>query len=181
MAIFRDRFPSRQAVFLVLAVCTVPIHIWALIALFRAIPSWVLMMTLWEMIGVMSYPLAFALFESLLILTGLLAAAAILPRKMYRERFVSQSTLILFFTTIWAVIMLIYGQEWRLWSSRGVLGGLLALFVVIAAFAILNARFFRLQKAIEALADRLVILGIVYIVMDIFFLFVFIYRNLLPA
>lgn len=77
--------------------------------------------------------------------------------------------------------MQIYGQEWRLWSNRGLLGGLLALFVVIAAFAILNARYKRLQKVIEALAERLVVLGIVYIIMDIFFLFVFIYRNLLPA
>ncbi len=138
-------------------------------------------MSLWEMLGVMSYPLAFALFESLLILAGLWVTAILLPGKIYRDWFVSQSTLIIFFASIWAVIMQIYGQEWRLWSNRGLLGGLLALFVVIAAFAFLNARYKRLQKVIEALAERLVVLGIVYIIMDIFFLFIFIYRNLLPA
>jgi hypothetical protein len=181
LATFRERFPSRQAILIVFAACVVPIHVWAIIAILRAINPWMLSMTLWEVLGVIAYPLTFALFESLLILAGLWVTAILLPGKIYRNWFVSQSTLIIFFASIWAVIMQIYGQEWRLWSNRGLISGLLVLFVVIAVFTILNARFKRLQKAIEALAERLVILGIVYIIMDIFFLFVFIYRNLLPA
>lgn len=133
-------------------------------------------MTLWEMIGVIAYPLAFALFESLLLLIGLLIAAIVLPGGIYRKWFVSQSTLIVFFAVIWAILIQIYGQEWGMWSKRGIIT-LLPLFLTIGVSALLNARFKRLQKAAEALAERLVILGITYIVVDLFLLFVLLSRN----
>ncbi len=135
-------------------------------------------MSLWEMLGVMAYPLAFELFESLLVLAGLLVAAALLPAKIYRNWFVSQSAVIVFLATIWAVLMQLYGQEWGLWSSRGLIG-LLPLLAAIVLFSILNIRFQGLRKILEALAERLLVLGFVYVVMDVFFLFILLYRNLL--
>ena len=180
MAIFKARFPPRREIILAFVVCSVPIHIWAAIALFRAIPSWVLSMSVWDMIGVMAYPLSFALFESFLILAGLLITAVILPPKLYRNWFVSQSTIIIFLASIWAVLLQIYGQDWGMWSSRGLIG-LLPLVAGIILLAILNARFKSLQKSIEALAERMVVLGFLYLIIDVFFLLVLIFRNLGPA
>jgi hypothetical protein len=131
----------------------------------------------WDMIGVMTYPLSFALLESFLILAGLLITAVILPPRLYRNWFVSQSTIIIFLASIWAVILQIYGQDWGMWSSRGLIG-LLPLVVVIILLAILNARFKSLQKVIEALAERMVVLVFLYVIIDAFFLLVLIFRNL---
>lgn len=130
------------------------------------------------MIGVMAYPLSFALLESILVLAGLLIVAVILPPKLYRNRFVSQSTIIIFLTSIWAVLLQIYGQDWGMWSSRGLIG-LLPLVMMIILLAVLNARFKRLQKVIETLAERMVVLGFLYVIIDIVFVLVLIFRNLL--
>jgi hypothetical protein len=177
LATFKARFPPRREIILVFVICSVPIHIWAAIALFRAIPSWVLSMSVWDMIGVMAYPLSFALLESCLVLAGLLITAIILPPKLYRNWFVSQSTIIIFLTSIWAVLLQIYGQDWGMWSSRGLIG-LLPLVVVIIILAILNAKFKRSQNVLEALAERMVVLGFLYVMIDVFFLLVLIFRNL---
>ena len=134
-------------------------------------------MSIWEMAGVAAYPFTFALFESLLILLGLLIAAVILPEKIYRKWFVSQSALIVFFATIWASLIQIYGQEWGVWSTRGAIT-LLPLALVIGISAFLNAHYMKLQKALESVADRLLILGILYVVIDLVFLVIIIVRNI---
>jgi hypothetical protein len=164
-------------VLLVFAICAVPVHIWAFIALFRAIPSWILSMTVGEMAGIMAYPLAFALLESLLLLLGLVIAAAILPAKMYRDWFVSQSAGIVLLATAWAVFMQIYGADFRLWSSRGIFG-LIPLIASILLFSFLNIRYPNLRKTLESIAGRLVILGVLYLLVDVVFLVVLIVRNL---
>lgn len=130
------------------------------------------------MIGVMAYPLSFALLESILVLAGLLIVAVFLPSKLYRNWFVSQSTVIIFLVSVWAVFLQIYGQDWGMWSYRGLLIGLLPLVMMIILLAILNARFNKLQKTIEALAERMVVLGFLYVIIDIVFLLVLIIRNL---
>lgn len=130
------------------------------------------------MIGVMAYPLSFALLESILVLAGLLIVAVTLPSKLYRNWFVSQSTVIIFLVSVWAVFLQIYGQDWGMWSYRGLLIGLLPLVMMIILLAILNARFNKLQKTIEALAERMVVLGFLYVIIDIVFLLVLIIRNL---
>jgi len=135
-------------------------------------------MSVWDMIGVMAYPLSFALLESILVLAGLLIVTVILPSKLYRNWFVSQSTVIIFLVSVWAVFLQIYGQDWGMWSYRGLLIGLLPLVMMIILLAILNARFNKLQKAIEALAERMVVLGFLYVIIDIVFLLVLIIRNL---
>jgi len=135
-------------------------------------------MSVWDMIGVMAYPLSFALLESILVLAGLLIVAVTLPSKLYRNWFVSQSTVIIFLVSVWAVFLQIYGQDWGMWSYRGLLIGLLPLVMMIILLAILNARFNKLQKTIEALAERMIVLGFLYVIIDIVFLLVLIIRNL---
>jgi hypothetical protein len=65
------------------------INVWTIVNILRAIPSWIMSRTVWEVIGIISYPLTFALLESVLLLLGLVILAGILPGKFLREKFVA--------------------------------------------------------------------------------------------
>jgi hypothetical protein len=129
------------------------------------------------MIAVMAYPLVFALLESLLMLAGLFIAAVVLPNGLYRKQFVSQSIIVVLLAMTWAILMQFNGQAWGLWSPRMFLIGLVPLVLAIAMSSALNARFKRFQESLNAFAERLQVLAIVYIVFDFLFLAVILVRN----
>jgi hypothetical protein len=178
LAIFRNRFPPRQEVLQVYTIISVPINIWAMIAVLRVVPSWILSMSIWEMIGVMAYPLAFALIESLFIFAILWILAVILPSSVYRARFVSQSTIIALLAATWGIIMQLWGQQLRLWTANRFVG-IIILGVLIIVLSFLNAHSEKSQKTLTMIAERLTILGIFYFIIDIFFLIIVIVNNLL--
>ncbi|MBE9474304.1 MAG: hypothetical protein IMY85_05390, partial [Chloroflexi bacterium] len=93
MATFSARFPSRVDLWLTLSSIIFVVNVWAIINILRAIPSWILSRTIWEIVGIISYPLAFALLESIVFLLGLVILAVILPGKLLRDNFVAQGSL----------------------------------------------------------------------------------------
>lgn len=179
MVTYRPGFLPWRVVLRGLAICIVPVHVWAMIAVFRAIPSWILSMSLVEMIAVMAYPLDFALLESGIVLFCLIAIAAVLPASLYRNQFVSQTSLIVFIFTAWAVLMQFYGQVWDLWTPRRFLMGLVPVVLLIGVASAVNAGSKIVQKGLDALAERFLVLALVYIALDLFLLVFIISRNIL--
>jgi hypothetical protein len=167
LAIFRSRLPSKQAIFYALVACVFIVQVWSIIAVLRAIPSWILYMNIGELIGTFAYTQAFALVESLLVLTGLLVLAFILPGKLFKDRFVAQGSLVVFLAAIWAIVSHIYGQNLGIWSSRRFLmwSALLVLLAVVASGFVY--RFKGLQRLLEAIVERLSVLSTIYMVVDI--------------
>lgn len=134
-------------------------------------------MTVWEMLSVMAYPMVFALIESLLLLGGLVLLAFVLPGKLYLDRFVSQSSLIVLLFIAWGVFMQLWGQNFQLWSLKGVFGlGILVVVIVLASIA--NSRSKKSQGWLDTLAERLVLLSWLYLLIDAFFLIVLLFNNL---
>lgn len=134
-------------------------------------------MTVWEMLSVMAYPMVFALIESFLLLGGLVLLAFVLPGKLYLDRFVSQSSLIVLLFIAWGVFMQLWGQNFQLWSLKGVFGlGILVVVIVLASIA--NSRSKKSQGWLDTLAERLVVLSWLYLLIDAFFLIVLLFNNL---
>lgn len=134
-------------------------------------------MTVWEMLSVMAYPMVFALIESFLLLGGLVLLAFVLPGKLYLDRFVSQSSLIVLLFIAWGVFMQLWGQNFQLWSLKGVFGlGILVVVIVLASIA--NSRSKKSQGWLDTLAERLVLLSWLYLLIDAFFLIVLLFNNL---
>jgi hypothetical protein len=178
LGIFRRRFPNRQEIFKAFAVCVFLVQIWSIYNVWHAVPSWVLAMDAWTLVGTIAYTQAFALFESLLVMILMVLMAVILPGKWYRERFVAQSSIAIILAAAASVLAHFYGQDWGMWNTRGFLTWLGILFCLIVVAFLLVYRFKGLQRGLEALADRLIILSSVYIAIGLVSLVLVLIRNI---
>ena len=177
MAIFRSRFPSRPAVLYAFVACVFPIHVWSIINILRTVPSWILSMDIWQLIGVIAYTQAFALLESIIVFLILLFLAIILPAKWLRDRFVAQVCMAVFLATAWAILAHFYGQNYGIWVIKRFLLSMVPLLVLIIVFSILIYRFKSLQKIIDAFVEHLLVLSFLYVGIDILSIMVILFRN----
>lgn len=177
MAIFKKRFPNRQQLFQTFAVSVFLIQVWSIYNVWRAVPSWALAMDAWTLVGTIAYTQAYALIESLLVLIFLVLVAFMLPGKLYRDRFVAQSSVALILAASGAVLAHFKGDELGIWNARGFLIWAIALLVLIGLASLLITRFDGLRRGIEALADRLQVLATVYIAIGVLSFLIVLVRN----
>lgn len=176
--ILKNRFPAKRDVALVFAASIFFVQIWSVYSLLRAVPAWMLSMSLWELTGTIAYPLAFTLVESGFVWLGMLIAAVILPEKILREKFVAKSALIIFLAMGWAIVAHFYGQAWRLWDKLGLLLWLGTLLTAIGIGVFSVQRFEKLARVINSLTERLSILAWIYLALDLLSVLVIILRNM---
>ena len=163
------------------AACAFPVHVWAIVNVLRELPAWLLRLSLWELIGVISYTLVFTLVESLLFLLTLVLPATILPARLYRDRLVATGTMIVALTSLWAVAAHYNSEAIRAWGLRefALWGGLYLVSIVAGWLSVYLAK--RLQRVLVAVADRLVVLTTVYLAVDIVALLIILVRNISGA
>lgn len=178
MDTFKAHFPSRVDTWLAFSSIIFVTNVWAIINILRAIPSWILSRTIWEMIGIISYPLAFALLESIVFLIGLVVLAAIFPGKLLRESFVAQGSLAGLLATLGMVLAHLYGKDFGIWSVSGFGIYVLVLIGIILISWILIYFFKRLKNVVESIAERLTPLSTVYLTLNISSLVVVVIRNI---
>ena len=178
MATFRSRLPARTEIFKAFAVCVFLVQVWSIYNVWHAVPSWALAMDTWTLAGTIAYTQAFALIESLLVMGLMVLMAIILPGKWYKERFVAQSSVAIILAAIASVLAHLYGQDWSMWNTRGFLTWLGILFCLILVASFLVARFKWLERGLEALAERLLILSSVYIAIGLVSLILVLIRNI---
>ncbi len=90
MHLFKNRLPPSSAIFPVFAVISFLIYGWTLVIFFWKVPSWLMFLTLDEILVNLAYALAAALLESLAILALLLLISIILPAAMMKDVFVTR-------------------------------------------------------------------------------------------
>lgn len=176
MPLLKNRLPSKREVLLIFALSFVLIYSWSTIMFFNYLPGWLLYLDGWTIAGIFAYSQVFALFESLLVLFGLLTIAAVLPRRLFRERFVPQGVVIVTLAAVGAVSLHVT-KEVPLWPSKTLLFGLLVyLFgVVISTRMIEKNR--RVKDGIEKLADRIVVLLYFYLPLVLLSMLIIVFRN----
>lgn len=97
------RIPNRQQIFHLFAVIIFTIHVWVILNFAYIVPALRLRLTLGELLGVLSYVLAFALLESMVFLTALLLLAFVLPRRWLLEKIVVRGAVIVVISVLWMV------------------------------------------------------------------------------
>ncbi len=169
-----------------------PLHVWAIVLILMDL-SWVAERTnYWDAIGVASYGLMFALFESLVFFVILVLIGFVLPRKWKEIKCIALLGTLLVVTALWAIIGQLYflldlsfpvslilflaGQEHPLWILYGGLFLIVAPTVTFAAFAATYSE--KYQIVFLALLDRLSPLMGLYIFLDIIGIVIVIIRNL---
>jgi hypothetical protein len=164
-------------VFQAYAVCVFLIQIWSIYNVLRAVPSWALAMDTWTLVGTIAYTQAFALIESVVILALLVLLAFALPGKFYRDQFVAQSSVALVLAAGGAILAHYKGTELGIWNARGFMAWAGILLALIGLASLLVARFEKLRKGLEALADRMQVLATIYIAIGIISFVIVIIRN----
>ena len=84
----KNYFPARQDIVPVYAVIVFFIYSWTIVAFLWKIPSWILYLTIIEVLSIFAYTMVTALVESMLLLLFFVILAALLPSKMMKDYFV---------------------------------------------------------------------------------------------
>jgi hypothetical protein len=154
------------------------IHIWSIYNLLKEIPAWILRLSYWELAGVISYTLLFALVESLIVLVFLIILAALLPARIFRDKFVSISTIFVFLAALWIIPVRIYENTIRSWGMIGLLGVLFLALIsfLISYLVVLKSK--KVDQIINSLMQRVTLLAYVYVFIDIVAVIIVFSRNI---
>jgi hypothetical protein len=179
MEITRNKWSARAEYFQLFLMCAFPIHVWAYINLLNDMPAIQLQMGFWRILGVAAYVLDFALLESLFVFGLIFIVSFILPERLFELKLVQIESIIVLTTSIsvifiqlydhWEINSLTYADWIALWALIG-----LSIFIIAAYWLNRNQR---AQVIFQSGVERLAILSLVYISLDILGLIVIIIRN----
>jgi hypothetical protein len=172
LAIFRQRFTS-QGLNQLFVYCAFPIHVWALVNMFRDIPSWVLYLRAWEVVGMVAYTLSYALFETLIVFLIVVLVGLVVPKRWIVDRYIPLASLWLVELAIMAIVF--QHHIIRHLPKRNLVIGF---GLILALSSLIPLRFPKFGKLLGWIADRLVILSFIYIIFDVIGLLVVILRNI---
>lgn len=144
----------------------------------REVPAWVLRLSVWDLVGVIAYSLVFALLETLVVFLGILLFSAILPARLFRDKFVAMSTAVVFLASVWFVF-LHYNDgmiEDRQWVALLVWAGAYVLCLAVVYFLI--QRNHQVEKSVNAFVERLSVLSFLYVLVDVLAVIVVVIRNI---
>lgn len=169
---------SRQELLNVFAACAFPIHVWLIINVMREVPAWILRLSIWDLIGVISYSLMFALIETGIIFLGIVLLSLVLPRRFFRHKFVALSTMLVFVTSAWFIVL--QYNSWIIEFKRPIISLIWALSFLLAAAVgyVLVSRRPKLEAGINNFVQRLGVLSFIYVFLDVVGLIIVIIRNI---
>ncbi len=178
MGISSSRRLSRGDLSLAFVAIAFPVHVWAIISILDFLPSWLLRLSIWELAGVIGYPLVDALLESCILWLVLVVFGLMLPRKWLADKFVALSGVLAWMLAAWAVLVqFIFGRILQ-WGPEQMVPGLL---LVVFSFGLvywLVQRYEQVENRIRKLVQGLVILTYFYLFFDLLGLVAVIVRNL---
>ena len=177
MATFRDRCPPRREVAFVFAACAFPIYSWSILQYFYKLPSWLLQLDIWDLIGTFAYAQVFAFVESAIILLVLLLLKVLLPRSVFEDRFVAQSSALVFVTSVWAILIQFNLKSLESLSLPTLVLWIPGYLVSIGIPFVLIRRQRRLEMAINTVVERLTVLLYIYLPLSLLSAVVILVRN----
>ncbi len=171
------RFPKKQEIYYLLMATVFPIHVWSLINVTREVPAWILRLSISDMVGVIAYAQFYALIDTLVIFIPLLLLAVLLPTTLFRNKFVAKGTAVIFISSAWFIFLHLNGQiiEQRQIAVLGIWG--VSYLLVLAAAILIIQKNQKLEMAIVSFVQRLSVLSVLYLIIDLLSLIVIVVRN----
>lgn len=182
---------SRQGLLTLFLICSLPLHLWTLLLSFRDI-SWISERTnFWDAVGVISYGLIFAFFESLIVFILFIVLGYFISTKWSEFKRVTLLCVLAMVLALWAI----YNQSYFLWSLsfpdyfldflarqqhplRFLYAfALMAVFLSAITPVLLIFRSEKVFKLMQSLMDRFVVLAAFYIFLDFLALIIVVIRN----
>lgn len=183
---------SKQDLWSLFLMVAFPLHLWTLLLAFRDI-SWVAERTNFlDAIGVVSYGMIFAFLESLVVFLVALLLGILIPSRWGRDKRLATISLLVVVLALWAMLSQLYFLQ--NWNIPSVILGLLAksahplrfIYIIALAFTVPSVTLpilmiYRSEKILRVILDvidRISLLTIVYLLVDLVALIVVFFRNL---
>jgi hypothetical protein len=164
---------------LIFVAAAFPLNLWALLITLYALPSWLIRLTAWEMVGTISYTLFFALIESLLTAGALIVAGLLVPRRWFSRKVIALLAVWIWLAAVWAILININYDALRSLGMARALFWLALAGLTFGASLLAIWRFEKVSAWIIALLERLTVLVAVYVFLGVLSGLVVIVRNLL--
>jgi hypothetical protein len=182
LSLIKRHFPTWQQVYPAFLTILFPVTFWSVLNFFRELPSYLLRMEIWEILGVFSYTQAFALIESIILLLVLVLVAELLPYRLFLKNFTTQAALITILATLWIIplhykdqILAAFPKLENSWAAAIWLTTLIALAI---GLGFLFHRRSGLEWAFQAFIDKLTAVSSIYLIVDMTSLIIILVRNL---
>jgi hypothetical protein len=192
LAIPKSPWYSRQTLWSLFLMCAFPLHVWTIVLAFRDV-SWVAERSnMWDAIGVVSYGLIFAFVESLIIFLIAVLLGFLVSKHWDADRRVVLVSILVLIDALWSMFCQYYflgglsipanlnrylvqtGHPVRILYTFIV--PVVSLSALIPAYLILKS-----EKAFQffrGLVDRLTLLTLFYLFLDVIGLIIVIVRNI---
>jgi hypothetical protein len=179
------RLPTRVEAWQVLGLVAFVVFSWTIVGFFYQIPSIRLFMDFSGILAVLSYRLAFALLESILVTGVLVLLAALLPAAAFKRGFAYKAFLLiltgvvasLLFERYYTVGGLFYSGAAPSYRPAALFAALCILMLVV--LLLLVRMDLRMRRAILAIVDRISLFAYLYVPLGMVAVLVVILRILL--
>jgi hypothetical protein len=185
LSLFKGRFPTWQQVFPVFLTILFSVVFWSVLNFLRELPSYLMRMRIWEIVGVFSYTQVFAILESIILVLVLILIAELLPYQLFLEHFTVQAALAGILGTFWIIplhyksqILAAFPVLENSWAAVVWFGFFVAL---VIAFSVLFRRYSRIEQAFQKFIDKLTTVSLLYFIVGLSSLVVILIRNLVAA
>jgi len=170
--------PARETLYAYLA-CLVPIVAWSVFRMLDdGLPGWSRQMRAWDVVGVVAYVQAFALFESIVVFIPILILSMVLPLSWFRDKFVALGTGIVYVSAAWFVLAQLNDDTLRTWSFRQLLPWVGAYSASLLLMSALIHRSSRVEALINSLVHRVTVLASAYLLIALAAVVIVVIRNL---
>ena len=183
MNCLKSRLPSRSEALAVFSIFIFFVFSWTLYRVAWYTPSWLEYLSIWSVLIIIAYVLAFALLESIGALALVVLFSLIFPSRFFKEKYALQGSSLAAVLSIGAALLqrkinLVYRLElWQLIVYP--LAGLLACVLLILLLAFLFRRFPLFSRLANALLERMLIFVYLYTPLGLLGLLVVLARNLI--
>ena len=174
MATSNSRLPARSELIAILTAVAIPIHVWALFRIVAGVPQWLLRLTQWQLVGVVSYSLMLTLIETVMVFLFVLIVIAVVSRRRLHHILVPAVAVFAGLTTALMVALLLIPLR----DGFSLILTLVGYVLLLVVSLVLVGRSKRLAGMLNWLVDRLVPLALLYIFFDVLATVIVLVRNL---
>jgi len=183
---------SKRGIWLLFTSIAFPIHVWALVLIFRDF-SWVTERTnSWDAIGVGAYGLSIAFVESIFVFLIVVLLGFLIPRKWNEKKRIAILSFLFLITSIWGMLGQLYylleisfPLSWiqALASNAHPLRILYAVCLIVVAATVFSPlwvlmKSLKFPNVVVEFLDRIALLVTLYLALDLGSLVIVLIRNL---
>jgi hypothetical protein len=178
----KAKLPARQEALVVFSVIVFIVFSWTLYRVFWWVPSWLEYLSIWNILIIVAYVLAFALFESLAVMGLIVILGLLFPKQTFKDQFIVQGSAISAALGVIAFLVqrkvsLIYKLElWQTLAYPTLI--LIGVVILVPMLSYIFKRFNLLSRLALAAAERMTIFVYLYVPLGLIGVLVVVARNL---